>query len=92
MAATGRKSYMKLGMRLGKNLEQRSENEDLNLTYLLCWPTCFSGRLGCQVSRECLLELGVEITGCMEKKVREDLCDLMWMGAERMGGTGDLSK
>lgn len=35
------------------DMEERGEKEDLNLVYLLHWPTCFSGRLGQPVPRQC---------------------------------------
>jgi hypothetical protein len=41
----------------GVDLERRDSVD------LLCRPPCFSGRLGGWVPRECLLELGVGITG-----------------------------
>lgn len=45
------------------NLEERSETEDLELTYLLQCPTYFSGRLGYRVPGECLLDLGARTAG-----------------------------
>ena len=38
----------------GLYLEEREENKDLKLAYLLSWPTCFPGRIGWWVPRECL--------------------------------------
>lgn len=32
------------------DLEERRKGEDLKLTYLIHWPTCFSGSVGRQVS------------------------------------------
>lgn len=37
------------------DLEERRESEDLRFEDLLCWPICFSGRVGSLVPRECLL-------------------------------------
>lgn len=59
----------------GLDMEERKESEDLELTYLLCCPTCFSGRHDSQVPRESLLELGAGITGRMKRKFGgKDLC------------------
>lgn len=44
-------------------MEERRKNGDLKLTYLLCWPACFSSRLGRQDPRECPLKVVVRITG-----------------------------
>lgn len=46
-------------MILRVGFEERREGEDLKLAYLLCWLAYFSGMLGWQVSRECLLKVGV---------------------------------
>jgi hypothetical protein len=42
------------------DLEERKENEDLKLTYLLCYPVHFSSQLRCWVSRECPLVLAAQ--------------------------------
>lgn len=51
----------------GKNgkldMEEEGRVKNLKLAYLLHLSNCFSGRLGWPVSRECLLELVVEIPG-----------------------------
>lgn len=44
-------------------MEERRENEAVKLSYLFHWLMCFSGRLDWWISRECLLELGADITG-----------------------------
>lgn len=40
--------------------------------------------LACVVPRECLMELGVGITGCVGRQVRENLYDPLEMGTEKM--------
>jgi hypothetical protein len=45
------------------DLEERKENGDMKLAFLLLWPPCFFGRLGWLVPRECLLALGAGKTG-----------------------------
>lgn len=44
-------------------MEERRGNDDLNLTYLLSWHTCFSDRLDWQIPRVSLLELQDEWGG-----------------------------
>lgn len=62
------------------------ESEDLKLTYLLCWLTCVSVRLGWRVLRESLLKLGAVQTGRTGRKVdREDLGDLLAERGRRRG-------
>lgn len=39
------------------DLEEREKSEDLNIAYLFGRPTCFPGRHGLWVPRECLPEL-----------------------------------
>lgn len=40
----------------GLDLEDRRDREDLKFLYLLCWLTCFSGKLEWLVPGGCLLE------------------------------------
>lgn len=42
-------------------------SEDLKIACLLCWPTCFSDKLGWQIPRKCLLEW---VLGQLGKKGR----------------------
>lgn len=46
--------------------EKSRECGDLKLTYLLCWPTCFSSKLGWCVPWKSLLGLGPGIRRCVE--------------------------
>lgn len=45
------------------DVKVRKESEDLKFDHVPTYPTCFSGRLGSKVPRECPLGLGAAITG-----------------------------
>ena len=66
------------------DMEERRQAENLDLAYLLHCSTCFSGRLGWRVSRECLLALASGRVG----SVVERKCEESWskeVGAEKKG-------
>lgn len=65
-------------------------SEGLKLTYLLSWPSCFSGRLALWVPRGCLLVLG----GCAgkgqwnegrERRLEEAVCVIHGDGGREEG-------
>lgn len=66
------------------DLEERSESEDLKLPYLLCLSSCFSDRLGWQVPRENMWQLGAGTAGCVVRNFGKDLHDQLEMGTERI--------
>lgn len=67
-------------------MEERRESEDLKLTYLLPWPTCFSDRLGWQLPRVSLLELGLGLQDEWGGE-QEKICVMCWRWGQR--GMGD---
>lgn len=46
----------KVGNETGDWVWRRGGSEDLKIACLLCWPACFSGKLGWQIPRKSLLE------------------------------------
>lgn len=60
-------------------MEERKENQDQKLTYVIWWPTCFFGRLTWCIPREWLLELRAGYLDGYEKgSLRDKLYMIFW--------------
>lgn len=67
-------------------MRERRALEDLKFAYPLCWPTCFSSRLGWWVPRKSLLGLENGIVGWGGKRWEEKVYVICWRWGQRGKG------